>query len=281
MIASKSFGQFDRELLSVNYTYVPMGSDDHDLTKTDLQLNIPIKLNSGILRNTIGFNYFQTNYVYDISFSTTDLEKNYGINYGLMYTFNLSDKWSLLAKGGISLTSNFANGISGDDLVFNGGLMGVKRGGTASRPSKLMFGLGYATITGKPKVIPLVNYTKKVSDKFSYGIGFPKTYASYSINERSTLKSILWMNGYYSNLSDPVDIGSDINAEKSSFSVIALGLDYSYQMDDIWSIVFKGGYSIKSKYDLLDNENNTIYSFNSSAKPYFSTGIKLSLNKKI
>lgn len=278
-IVGKSFGQFDRDLFSANYTYAPMGNDDHDFSKTDLQLNIPIKLNSGILRNSISLNYYQTNFVDDIRFSTIDLEKNYGINYGLMYTFNFSDKWSLAARGGISLTSNFTNGILGDDLVFNGGLMGVKRGGTADKPSKLMFGLGYATITGEPRVIPLISYTKKVSDKFSYGIGFPKTYASYNINERSTLKSILWMNGYYSNLSDPIDIGNNINAEKSSFSAIALGIDYSYRMDESWSIVFKGGYSIKNKYDLLDNNNDIIYSFDSSSKPYFSTGVKFNINR--
>ncbi len=280
IIVKKSFGQFNQELFTVNYTYAPTGNDDHNFIKTDLQLNIPIRLSSGILINTISFNYYQTTFVNDIIFNTVDLEKNYGINYGLMYTFNLSDKWSLAARGGVSLTSNLTNGISGDDLVFNGGLMGVKRGGTTNKPSKLMFGIGYATITGKPRVIPLINYTKKVSEKFSYGIGFPKSNASYNINERSTLKSILWMNGYYSNLSDPVDIGNNNNAEKSSFSAIALGLDYSYRMDESLSIVFKGGYSIKSKYDLLDNDNNIIYSFDSSAKPYFSTGIKFNINKR-
>ena len=73
---------------------------------------------------------------------------------------------------------------------------------------------------------------------------------------------------------------SNIDAEKSSFSAIAIGIDYSYRMDESWSIVFKGGYSIKNKYDLLDNDNNIIYSFDSSAKPYFSTGVKFNLNRK-
>ena len=31
---------------------------------------------------------------------------------------------------------------------------------------------------------------------------------------------------------------------------------------------------------LLDNDNNIIYSFDSSAKPYFSTGVKFNLNRK-
>lgn len=279
IVSAESYSQFDKELLSINYTYAPTGNDDHDFSKIDMRFGLPIKLKNGFLRNSVNFNYFKTNFEDDISFNTTDLEQVYGINYGLMYTHNLSDKWGLNLRGGVSLTSNLTDKISGDDLQFIGGVTAVKRGGTFDKPSKFVFGLGYATITGKPRVIPLVSFTKRINDKFSYGIGFPRTYALYKVNEKSTLKGMLWMNGYYSNLSDPVDIGYNVDAEKSSFSAIALGLDYSYRLNKLWSIVFKGGYSLKSKYDLLDSENEIIYNFDSSAKPYFSTGVKINLNR--
>ena len=280
IISAEGFSQFNRELLSLNYSYAPMGNDDYDFSKIEMNISMPFKLKNGFLRNSINLNYYNMNFRYGLDFNTKDLEKVYGINYDLMYTYHLSSTWSVALRGGISLTSNFTNRVNGEDIQFTGGVVTEKNGGTLDKPFKFIFGLGYATITGEPRIIPLVSYSKKVNDKFSYEIGFPRTYASYNINERSTLKSMLWMNGFYSNLSDPIDIRNVYNAEKSSFSAISLGLDYSYRMDENWVIVLKGGYSFNSKYDLLDNDNNMVYSFDSSSRPYISTGIKFNLKRK-
>ena len=276
-IVIEGYGQFKQEIFTMNYTYSPAESDDLDFSKTEIGLNIPIKIKKGFLSNTLGLNHHKMNFQNDLQFNTTYLEKVYEINYGFKYNYPLSDNWSLEVKVGASLISNLANNLTTADFLFDGNLMVEKLGGTIDRPSQFIFGLAYASITGRPKLLPLISYSKKVNKRFSYRIGFPKTDVAYHINYRNTLNGMIWLDGFYSNLSNPVYVNYEENAFKTSFSSISLGLNYSYKMDESWAIVFKGGYSLTNKYDLLDKENNIVYSFDTSTRPYFSTGVKFSL----
>ena len=278
---SQRSGPSDSSLFSFNYTLAPISNDGVDFRKTDINFNIPIKLKKGMLFNSIGFNYIHLGYD-DISFSTKNLEQFYNINYGLTYIYPLNDKWIITTRAGISIASNLSNSITSEDLLFNGGIVAVKRGGTREKPSRFAFGLGYATITGKPRVIPLISYVKQVNENFSFGIGFPNTFAKYVFNEKHSLKTILWMNGFYSNLSDPVSVDGSNEANKASFRALSGGLEYNYWMNHnkTIAIVLKGGYSFSNSYELLDENNNTVHDFNLGAKPYFSAGFKFSLKNK-
>lgn len=280
---NKSYSQFNESNFSFNYTLAPIGNDGIDFYKTDIKLSIPIKLKKGILVNSLGLDYYQLNYKNDYSFTTTDLTTFYGINYSLMYIYPLSKQWSLSAQVRSSIVSNLTGGIDGDDFLINGGLFAIKNIGTKEKPSRLMFGIGYTTIAGTPQILPTINYTKHVSDKFSYGIGFPNTYAEYKINDRSALKSLLWLNGFYANLSNPIFVNTTDMASKVSFTSASLGLEYNYNMDKSWIISFKGGYSFYNDYSLFDSDGDrgdTVFDFDTTSKPFFSTGIKYILKNK-
>lgn len=278
-ISIKGYSQFDRDLFSFEYTLAPISNNGVDFSKTAIKLNIPTKLKKGMLFNSIGFNYSQLDY-FDVNINDKDLEKFYGINYGLTYMYPLSDKWKISTRGGISIVSNLANSISSDDLLFKGGITAIKKGGTPNKPSRFMFGLGYTTFSGTPRLLPIISYNKQVNEKLSYSIGFPNTFAKYKFNEQKSLKLGLWMNGFYANLSNSVNATTTEISNKATFRTVSLGLEYNYRMSDIWTIFFKGTYSFYNKYELLDNNNNTTYDFDLGPKPYFSTGIKLNLKNK-
>ncbi len=276
---TKSYSQFDGSLFSFNYTLAPIGSDDFDFYKTSINFNVPIKLKKGILINSFGVNHYELNYENSMPFTTDDLNEFNGFKYSLMYVYPINDKWNVSGRLGVSAISNFTSGLSSDDLLFNSGAFVSKKGGTKEKPSRLMLGVGYSAISGKPRILPLISYTKKVSDKFSYGIGFPNLFAKYNMNERSSLKTSIWMNGFYANLSNPVVVDTYNEAEKASLTAISLGLEYEYWMDKFWAITFKTGYSMYNKYELEDVSKNIVYEFEAGSKPYFSTGVKFSLSK--
>ncbi len=276
----KGYSQFDRNLFSIEYTLAPMSNNGVTFSKTDVKLKIPTKLKKGILFNSLGFSYYQLDY-FDININTKDLGKFYGINYGLAYIYPLSDKWKISTRGGISIISNLANSISSDDLLFRGGITAIKKGGTLNNPSKFIFGLGYTTFLGTPRILPIISYNKQLNEKFSYGIGFPNTFAKYKFNKQKSLKLGLWLNGFYANLSNPINATATKTSHKVTFRTVSLGLEYNYWMDDMWAIFIKGGYSFYNKYELLDNNaHNTTYDFGLGPTPFFSTGIKLNLKNK-
>ncbi len=275
----KGYSQFGSELVSFNYVLAPIGNDDIDFYKTELKLNIPIKLKKGILVNSVSFNDYQLGYS-NVDFNTESLDDFFGINYRLQYIYPLNKKWKLGARVGVSITSNLTASLTTEDLLFNGGIMAIKRGGTYEKPSLLTFGLGNTTITGKQKVLPMISYVKKMNEKFSFGIGFPMAFAKYELNEKNSLKASVWVNGFYANLSNPVVVNLTDSAYKASFTATSLGLEYNYWMDEIWAVSFKAGYSLYSKYELLDDVNDTVYKFDLGPKPYFSMGLKLNLKNK-
>ena len=158
---------------------------------------------------------------------TQDLENLYNINYNLRYVYPLDNKWVLMGQVGASLSSNLRNSIQSEDFNFTGGINAIKRGGTLENPSRLLFGLNYVTITGKPRVLPMISYVKKVNDTFSYGLGFPDNYAKINFNEKHSLKSLIWVNGFYTNLSDPIFINANMESWilRISFNIIVDDID--------------------------------------------------------
>jgi len=274
IVSFNTYAQLDEGVVFVDYAIAPISEDGVDFSKISAKFSYPIKLKKGVLINSLGVDYFQMGYDDNFEIETQDLENLYNINYNLRYVYPLGNKWALMGQVGTTLSSNLRSSIQSNDFIFTGGINAIKIGGTLEKPSRLLFGLNYITVSGKPRVLPLISYIKKVSDKFSYGLGFPNTYAKYNFNEKHSLKSLIWVNGFYTNLSNPIFINSNIEAEKVSFRAISLGLEYNYFLNKRTFLILKGGYTMSNKYLLLDMNNNEVYNFNTASEPYFSIGLK-------
>jgi hypothetical protein len=274
-----SNAQLEAGSIGIDYTLAPLSEDGVDFSKASAKLRLPTQLKKGLLLNSFGVDYYKLNYSNSFDIQTNELEKLYAINYSIGYVRPLTAKWILMGQVGTSLSSNLTRSISSDDFIFRGGINAIKRGGTLENPSRLTFGLNYTTITGEPRILPMISFTKKVNDKFSYGIGFPNTHAKYNFNEKHSLKSLIWINGFYSNLGNPILVDADIEAEKASYRAVSFGLEYNYLLNSNISLILKGGYSVSNEYHLLDTNNNEVYDFDTTPEPYFSVGLKYKLNK--
>lgn len=274
IVSFNAYAQLDEGVVFVDYAIAPLSEDGVDFSKISAKFSYPIKLKKGVLINSVGVDYFKMSYDDNFEIETQDLENLYNITYNLRYVYPLDNKWALMGQVGTSLSSNLRNSTQFDDFIISGGINAIRRGGTLENPSRLLFGLNYITVIGKPRILPMINYVKKVSDKFSYGLGFPNTHAKYNFSEKHSLKSLIWVNGFYTNLGNPIFINSNIEAEKASFRSISLGLEYKYSLNKRMSLNLKGGYTISNEYLLLDMNNNEVYNFNTDSEPYFSVGLK-------
>jgi len=273
-ISISTFSQRNETGVSIDYTLAPLSEDGIDFSKASAKFSTPIKLKKGILVNSFGVDYFKLSYDDSFGIDTSDLENIYQFSYTIRYVYPLANRWALTGQIGTSLSSNLT---SSKDLNFRGGINALKRGVSLGKPSMLMFGLNYSTIIGKPRVLPTISYIKQLSEKFSFGIGFPHTYVKYNFNQKHSLKSLIWMNGFYANLGSPVAVNTGNYAEKASYRAISLGAEYNYSISYPLTLILKAGYSLNNSYELLDSENNTVYDFNSSSEPYFSVGLKFKL----
>ncbi len=273
--------QRDLNLFSFEYTLAPIGNDAIDFEKKAINFNIPLKLNKGVLVQSIRAEEFTIDYNDTHLFSTEAIEEFYRLDYNVAYNYSLGNRWRVTGRAGISLSSNLETSITSEDLLFNGALVFTKSYRKATSYSNLSFGLAYTAFSGRPRVLPVINYNRQVNEKFSFGIGFPNMYAKYTINERSFFKTSLWVNGFYANLSTPLTLDLEKNqAYKASLRTISLAAEYNYKLSDNWFVLLKAGYSFSNQYILLDEDLNEVYEFETASKPFFSTGIRFNLKRK-
>ncbi|MFD0989023.1 DUF6268 family outer membrane beta-barrel protein [Mariniflexile jejuense] len=278
-VGNKTYAQLSENLASFNYGLAPIGHDDIDFYKTDFKFNIPTTLKKGVLTNSLGFNNYRFNYTTDFSFSTEAISNLYDISYGLKYQLPITKTWLLTTSAKAAIVSNLTNAATKNDLLFTGDVFVAKTLGNEENPETLTLGLSYTTITGKPSLLPTVSYTKQVTNKFSFGVGFPKTFANYTINAINAIQLVFLVDGFYANLNDKIRVNQTTNADKISFSSTSLALAYNYEMDDYWGISFKGGYAFSNKYKLLNSDDALVFNFNTTSKPFFSAGITFNLKK--
>ena len=267
-----SFAQLKEGVIEFNYKLSPVASDDVALQNSNLYIEVPTTVGQGVLTHAFTADYNLYDYLATTPFNTEDLNTFYNLKYQLEYKYPLTNSINIHAQANAAIMSTLNQNIIGDDFFFGGGLYVSKTNTAESKPSVLKLGISYSSITGKPTYLPIISYEKIVNSRLSYKIGFPEAEIIYGLSEVSKVRLSLNTNGYYANISKPLYINIDHVAEKAKISSTNLGLQYQYKMDNSWSIKLGAEYALKNSYK-LENNNNTVYNFNVSSKPAFSTGI--------
>lgn len=268
-VSAQGFGDF----FKIEHTYAP-GSDDFDYNSTELQFNIPFKLKKGFLMNTISFSHNQLNYNRNYSFNTDALTHIYNVDYALAYAYPLKKSWTLTARINPRISSNLEGSLSGDDILLNGALIASKRWGSRDKGSTLTFGLAYATLSGRPGVVPFVSFKQVINEKLSYALGFPDTYFQYKLHSKHRFRIGLRVQGFYSNLSgDQNPIINGQTATKIQFRNFLANMTYTYTLAKYWKLSANAGYSFSNDYILADDDQNELFDFNIDNRPFFSFGV--------
>ncbi|MDJ0647018.1 MAG: DUF6268 family outer membrane beta-barrel protein [Flavobacteriaceae bacterium] len=269
-----SFSQI-KDIGGVDYTSMINGSSDADFSRSRVWIAIPLKLKkenhvivSGISYANIHLD-FNTLFDFDVS----PLSTIHSLEYTLGYTFLLKNKdWRFTAQLSPTLSSNLESGVKFDDLLWSGGILFIK---TKNEPkkSRLTLGLVYSQRAGIPAPIPFATYFKQVNNNFTYTIGVPISKMKYYFNKRTSLESFVTFDGYYANLSNPIQV-NDKTAEHISMSAIITGLGFDKYYGKRFNAFIKFGYTLNNSLKLVENRRDDIYDFDMDKTFTFRGGFK-------
>ncbi|WP_461444660.1 DUF6268 family outer membrane beta-barrel protein [Maribacter sp.] len=270
------------EIAGLEYGYLPeLGNTELRTFKANINLAKPIG------KSIIGFglSYQNFGFSFDEATNVIDLD-GYGnmhaIRANLSFIRPLGNSWAVVASVGPSLMSNFGDGISSEDLVFNVLAATTKRWGDSDRNTMIMVGLIYGAQFGEPRVFPALSLRQKLNPHWSYSVGLPVTGLNYRINDRHRISVLASPEGLFANNSNPVAVEGNrsLSDTKLLFNGLNTRLAYTYRFTKFLAFSVEGGFIPISNLRILDNENQDIYDFEPDSGAYFKAGLKLVLNRK-
>jgi hypothetical protein len=269
----------DRNVFSVYYTPEFKGDNLFSYQKSGVSLSLPpLAFNRLTFYSTLGLEYHQFSYKNGVAAFSEEMEKFYNVQYSLLVKFQLSKNWSLNTVAIPRVVSNFNNGINSDNVDING-VVFVEKKFNSKKPNRyfhLMVGVGYLTLAGKTTINPVVNFMGKLNEHVSFVIGIPNTYVKYNFNRKHSLRVLGELNDFTSHINKTlfVDVAKTQKIDKTIFTEASVGLEYNYWLTKSIGILLRGTHTVFSEYKLEDVNEQSLFDFNSTLKPYVSLGIK-------
>ena len=219
------------------------------------------------ITNTLEYSNLKVNYELDSNITYENLDQFNQIQNKFEFSHELSKTTNL--NFSITPTVNFQSNLNSDDFTLLGSFEVQQQ-----LSSKTFFSIGITrtTIFGSPKFLPFVSLNYKVNNEAFVLLGFPDSKISYSNNIRNKFSINNSFNGNFYHL-DPENNLSN-NASKVSLSQMTTALEYERNVDKNWFLNFKAGYDFNKKYNLIDNDNHTVYDFNTGNGYVLGIGIK-------
>ncbi|WP_422859513.1 DUF6268 family outer membrane beta-barrel protein [Flagellimonas sp. S174] len=267
------------EPISINYGLLP------DLGGTEIQnygLNLsfakPIK--KGVLGARLGYQLFS----FDFNSSTnlvslSTFEDMHSINTGVFYLRPLKNNWRMVVSVGTTLTSNFGDGISEEDFVFNAILGFTKRWGEGNRFSNLLVGAFYGTQFGEPIVFPAVSFSQQLNEHWSYSLGIPVTGLTYRVNAKHSVAILASPQGIFGNNSNEIAVEGNATLKNTKLQFNGINTRFSYRYLFTKNLAFVGevGFVPNPTLQILDDENKEIFDFEPESGAYFNLGLRFVL----
>ena len=264
------------ELLNIEFNSTLNDENSIGYKNASVKINIPLKLKKGVLLNSLSFSTYEIDYNSEVNMNTSMIENFKSLKYSIGFLNDINETWKFRVQLAPVISSNFESNISFDDIFINGNLVFIR----ANKTSKLRLGLVYNSSFGTNTPIPVISYSKKVTDNFSYTLGMPETKLEYKFSPKNMANIYLKPKGFYSNISNNIILDTSEEAERAKYRTIVSGFNYLHRIDDLWNITLNVGYQISSKYNLL-NGNDSVYEFESKNNFYVGLNLKLKLiNKK-
>ncbi|MEW7291304.1 DUF6268 family outer membrane beta-barrel protein [Aquimarina sp. 2304DJ70-9] len=271
-----------KEIVGFEYGLMP-NVGETSVEKYTVNFNFDKRLNES---QTIGFGVSYN--AYDFMFNTASIgldasayENIHDIRLRIHYKYAITASWSANLMFSPTISSSLSESLSEEDLILSSMATLSKSWGDKNKQASLAFGVGYGPYFGKPQVIPVILFRKKINARWSYILGVPRAMISYHRDDRHKVSAEANINGFFGNVSSGVDfpeLGSLQNT-KLQYNSLDMALKYKYRIQPNWTTVIKMGYSLWNQLKILDNGNNEIYDFGASSSPFISMGLKYNLNK--
>lgn len=275
------------DLARVEYTYFPQTDSDNSFRRFRSFFNFPIALNEDGAYLVPGLEYRNTNLKFEdfALFDTGDLERFQSFTVSLGYTFKMNDLWRFGAEGGFKIASNFQLGeILADDIIYTGSFyfIKIKEEEQSIEPWRLILGLQYSTTSGIPFPLPIVNYYKRLDQKWSFSAGTPKSNIKYYFDDRNSMQAFVTLDGFFANIQnnfyvDPARTQQSSMAENISMTIVLAGLGYELNFTENISLYIYGGHTLINDIRFRDGNLNKVYTINDINSFYGRTGLKFSI----
>ncbi len=261
-------------LFVTEFNYVPSSSNSVGFQDANVTFNYPIEFKEGVLTNSLAYSNYKIDYNSDeiLNESLLGIESFKSVAYTLQFKKEILNGWEYSISASPAISSNFESNISFDDVIFNGAAIFSKK----YTNNKLKFGVIRNSSYGFNTPIPVVSIAGAINQKLTYSVGFPITEFLYKVNTRNQFSLYAKPKGFYSNITNEIVVNIDDEVEKAQFQSIISGLKYSHNIDDNWKIEVDAGYQLKSDYELLDKDLNSVYEF--KTKNNLSAGVSLKFN---
>ena len=273
------------DLVRVEYTYFPQRESNNSFRRFRSFVNIPLKLNEKGAYLVPKLEYRNVDFKYNdpTPFNTDPLNSFQHFEVGLGYTFKLNTDWRFVTQVGLIAASNFeTNKIIRDDLITTATTLFVKdkKGSALNKPSTLVLGLAYSTTSGRPLPLPIVSYTKKVTDKFSYTAGIPKSGLKYKINDKHILQTFVTLDGFFANVQNNKVIfknNEEIDVDNISLTIVLAGIGYEYFFTKHLALYTFAGYTLLNDIRLRNIDKDDVLTINDLNSFYARAGIKFKI----
>ena len=219
------------------------------------------------ITNTLEYSNLKVNYELDSNITYANLDQFNQIQNKFEFSHELSNTTNL--NFSITPTVNFQSNLDNNDFTLLGSFKVQQQ---LSSKTFVSIGVARTTFFGSPKFLPTVSLDYKVNNQASVLIGFPDSKISYSNNIRNKFSISNSFNGNFYHLDAENNLSN--NASKVSLSQITTSLEYERNVDKNWFLNFKAGYDFNKKYNLIDNDNHTVYDFNTGNGYVLGVGIK-------
>ncbi|MBZ9728828.1 DUF6268 family outer membrane beta-barrel protein [Salegentibacter sp. JZCK2] len=276
------------DLARIEYTYFPQSDSDNSFRRFRTFVNFPIKLNENDAYLIPGVEYRNVNFKYrnDEAFSTNNLDRFQSFTGKIGYTFKMNDLWRFGAETGVKIASNFATSeLAKDDFIYTGSVffIKIKEDERYIEPWRLILGLSYSTTTGFPFPLPVINYYKRFDEKWSYGLGIPKTNLVHYFNDKHQVQGFVTLDGFFANIQQnfnpypQTNPNADRLAESMSMTIVLSGLGYQYNFTDHISFYLYAGYTVLNDIRLRDSDRENLYTIDDKNTFYARSGLKFSI----
>ncbi|AXG73310.1 hypothetical protein DVK85_03320 [Flavobacterium arcticum] len=261
VFATQSYSQETVNTIKYNYNAFYDGNNTA-LVNHNATLNYKQKLSNSRITYTGTFNAYNFEYTgTNMPFTTVGIENINSLELDIMYSQNISNNWSATAAIAPTVVADFGNILTSKDVYL--GFFAGANYITSDKKSSLNFGVGYKGYFGKYRLLPIINFSKKVNEKLSYTLGIPATSLTYNINQKHRIKSEIAVDGFYSKIRGDNYFYTSGGGQDTEFKINALqmvmvtgGIEYNYISSESWIASFKVGHNIYSSLDAIDDQDN-------------------------
>lgn len=266
------------DIFRLEYTSLPEGDSDSRVARYRILFNLPINLgNERYLVLGSEYNFIDFDRTREFPFDDSRLNTLHVIDFNAGFIFKWNPEWRFIGIVTPRLASDFEQGIVARDFLLNVTATLWKEKKDIEKPFRLVIGLTYNSTTGLPIPLPLINYYKRFHLKWSYVLGIPKTDLRFHLSEDHTFISALFLDGYFVNVQNDIILPDDNSGSAISLSAVIGALGYQYNISPSSSFYLWGGYTLRRRGLLRDDDRNNVFVLNDDPGLYFRAGFKISI----